>query len=519
VTHPLPVPHFDQPEAELQARFEQLQRKLVPLWQTISSFTNHPQTIVVVPSISLDVIVHGAELQAYEERSLFLLLLLRQPRARMIYVTSQPIAPHVIDYYLGLLPGIIISHARARLHLVSPNDGDTIPLTVKLLQRPRLLEQIRSLVPDPDHAHLVPFNTTVRERDLALRLGIPMYGSDPKHDHFGTKSGGRKLFAACGVPHPVGFEDVRSFDEVVEAVRDLTRQHPGARSAMVKHDAGVSGQGNGVIDLSGLDARPSAEAVAQRVRDVTLESDELDFDTYFERLTTHGGIVEERLIGRTVRSPSVQLRVTPLGRAELLSTHDQLLGGPSGQSYLGARFPAADAYASTIARAGQTIGDRLTAEGVLGRFAVDFLSVETDDGWRSYAIEINLRKGGTTHPFLTLQFLTDGHYDWARNEFLTARGQRKFFVASDHIESPLYRVLTVDDVFDIAVRHDLHFDHVRQKGLIFHRLAALGDRGRFGLTAVGDTAEEADEVYGTAGEVFDSEAAEAARDRGLPNAP
>jgi hypothetical protein len=87
VTHPLPVPHVDQPEAELQA---------------------------------------------YEERSLFLLL---------------------------LLPGIIISHARARLHPMSPNDGDTIPLTVKLLQRPRLLEQIRSLVPDPDHAHLVPFNT------------------------------------------------------------------------------------------------------------------------------------------------------------------------------------------------------------------------------------------------------------------------------------------------------------------------------------------------------------------------
>lgn len=517
--HALPVPRLDQPEADLQARFEALQRKLVPLWETISSLTNHPQTIVVVPSISIDVMVHGAELQAYEERYLFLLLLLRQPRARVIYVTSQPIAPQVIDYYLGLLPGIIISHARARLHLVSPNDSDTIPLTVKLLQRPRLIDRLRSLIPDPDHAHLVPFNTTIRERDLALRLGIPMYGSDPKHDHFGTKSGGRKLFAACGIPHPIGFEDVRSFDEVVEAVRELRRLRPDAPSGMVKLNAGVSGQGNGVIDLRGLDARPSAEAVAQRVRDVTLESDEIDFDTYIERLAAHGGIVEERLVGRTVRSPSVQLRVTPLGRAELLSTHDQLLGGPSGQSYLGARFPAADAYASTIARAGQTIGERLTAAGVLGRFAIDFLSVETDDGWRSYAIEINLRKGGTTHPFLTLQFLTDGHYDWERNEFLTPRGQRKYFVASDHVESPTYRVLTVDDVFDIAVRHKLHFDHVRQKGLVFHMLAALGDRGRFGLTAVGDTADEADDLYRTAGEVFDAEAEEAARDRGLPDAP
>jgi hypothetical protein len=36
----------------------------------------------------------------------------------------------------------------------------------------------------------------------------------------------------------------------------------------------------------------------------------------------------------------VQLRITPDGRVELLSTHDQLLGGPSGQSYLGCMFPA-----------------------------------------------------------------------------------------------------------------------------------------------------------------------------------
>ena len=41
--------------------------------------------------------------------------------------------------------------------------------------------------------------------------------------------------------------------------------------------------------------------------------------------------------------------------------------------------------------------------------------------WASpaYAIELNLRKGGTTHPYLTLQFLTDGVYDAQRALFLT----------------------------------------------------------------------------------------------------
>src|SRR5215212_10338364 len=119
-----------------QNQFDQLQKKLVPLWKSIERFNQDPQTIVVVPSMSIDAIGSGAVMQAYEERYLFLLLLLRQPRARVIYVTSQIIHPDVVDYYLGLLPGVIASHARKRLFLVSPLDGSPHPLTQKILERP-----------------------------------------------------------------------------------------------------------------------------------------------------------------------------------------------------------------------------------------------------------------------------------------------------------------------------------------------------------------------------------------------
>src|SRR5438309_8606266 len=106
-----------------QAEFDRLQKKLVPLWKSIEHFNQDPQTIVVVPSMSIDAVNSGAVMQAYEERFLFLLLLLRQPRARLIYVTSQTILPSIIDYYLDLLPGVIPSHARQRLFLFSPMDG------------------------------------------------------------------------------------------------------------------------------------------------------------------------------------------------------------------------------------------------------------------------------------------------------------------------------------------------------------------------------------------------------------
>jgi len=492
-----------------QDQFDHLQKKLVPLWKSIERFNQDPQTIVVVPSISIDAIGAGAVMQAYEERFLFLLLLLRQPKARLIYVTSRAILPSIIDYYLALLPGIIPSHARQRLFLPSPLDGSVRPLSDKLLDRPRLIEQIRSLIIDPDRAHLVPFNTTRRERELALRLGIPMYGADPKFFPLGTKSGCRKIFQDEDVAHPLGQENLGSEDTLIEAIMEMRASKPSIKQVLVKLNEGVSGEGNALVDLAGLPPAGDSEersALKDRLRAMQFELEGITYDSYMKKLKERKGIVEERITGEAFRSPSVQLRVTPLGAVELLSTHDQLLGGPSGQSYLGCTFPADSGYASLITREAAKVGKRLAKEGVIGRFALDFVVVRSNGKWDPYAIEINLRKGGTTHPFLTLQFLTDGAYDPETATFTAPNGQQKFFVASDHVESPLYRSLTPDDLFDIVVRHDLHFNQTRQTGVVFHMMSALGEMGRTGLTAVGNSHEEAKATYAQAVAVLDQEA-------------
>jgi hypothetical protein len=495
--------------AESNAQFDRLQKKLVPLWKSIECLNQDPQTIVVVPSMSIDGLGAGAVLQAYEERFLFLLLLLRQPRARLIYVTSQMILPSIIDYYLDLLPGVIPSHARQRLFLLSPLDGSVRPLSDKLLERPRLIERIRSLIMDPDRAHLVPFNTTSREKELALRLGIPMYGADPRFFPLGTKSGCRKIFLEEDVPHPLGHENLGSKKEVMEAIMQMRARKPSIKQVLVKLNEGVSGEGNALVDLTELpspgDAKERA-AIDERLKRMQFELKGTSYDGYMKKLGERKGIVEERIIGDEFRSPSVQLRITPLGAVELLSTHDQLLGGPSGQSYLGCAFPADTGYAGLITREAAKIGKRLAKEGVIGRFALDFVVVRSNGKWEPYAIEINLRKGGTTHPFLTLQFLTDGTYDPQTATFTAPSGQHKFFVASDHVESPQYRTLTPDDLFDIVVRHNLHFDQTRQTGVVFHMMSALGELGRTGLTAVGNSHEEAGDLYKRAVAVLDQEA-------------
>jgi hypothetical protein len=407
-------------------------------------------------------------------------------------------------------------------------DGSVRPLSDKLLARPRLIERIRSLIMDPDRAHLVPFNTTNREKELALRLGIPMYGADPKFFPLGTKSGCRKIFMEENVPHPLGHEDIGSEEGLLNAIAQMRARKPSIEQVMVKLNEGVSGEGNAIVDLTGLppvagidDAagrdgalrRPDIAArcpyLEERLRAMQFELEGVTYESYMRKVQERKAVVEERIMGEEFRSPSVQLRITPLGRVELLSTHDQLLGGPSGQSYLGCVFPADTGYAALITREAAKIGRRLAKEGVLGRFALDFVVVRSNGKWEPYAIEINLRKGGTTHPFLTLQFLTDGTYDPDTSIFTAPNGRHKFFVASDHIESPQYRTLTPDDLFDIVVRHNLHFGQTRQTGVVFHMMSALGELGRMGLTAVGNSREEAKATYDRAIAVLNEETRDA----------
>jgi hypothetical protein len=235
----------------------------------------------------------------------------------------------------------------------------------------------------------------------------------------------------------------------------------------------------------------------------------MTYSVFLEKLAAQGGVVEEMIEGAEVASPSVQMRVTPLGEVEVLSTHDQLLGGPSGQSFLGSRFPARPEYAQLITEQATIIGRRLAKEGVLGRFALDFVVCRTGAAWSSNAIEINLRKGGTTHPYLTLQFLTGGSYNPASGLFTTPSGRPKYYIASDHVEGDDLRVLTPEDLFDMAVVQGLHFDQTKQTGVVFHMISALPDRGRVGITAVGDSPEEAEERYDQAIAAVHAEAAAA----------
>jgi hypothetical protein len=485
--------------------FQALQSKLVAMWSQIGSRltddTTAQHTVVVIPSITVDVEFTTSALKAYEERMLYMLFLLRDPDIHLVFVTSEPVDPEIADYYLQLIPGIIISNARRRLKWVSPEDGSPAPLSEKLLARPALIRQIKALIADPDNAHMVPFSTTALEHELAVQLGIPMFAPDSDYFGFGTKTGCRTLFAEVGVRHPLGHEDLHDLDSAVDAILDVEARRPGLERVVLKLNQGVSGLGNMLIELPPPETLDKASAVREQILAKAASREE-----YLEKMGSEGAVVEEYV--RAIESPSVQLRITPLGDVQLLSTHDQMLGGDDGQAYLGAVFPAHTDYSRLICQDALLVGRRLAQEGVLGRFAIDFVVSREDESshWTSYAIEINLRKGGTTAPYLILQFLTDGRYDADEGVFLTADGQQRFYVASDHVEDPSYRRFTTSSLLDVVSSRGLHFSQLDQTGVVMQMMSDVGEMGRLGVTAIGRSPEDARRIFDEFAAVLKQEA-------------
>jgi hypothetical protein len=474
---------------DADAAFARLQARLRPAATLDHKAAAADGTIFVIPSIDLDQAVldrHAHELAALEERSLYLLLALRRAGVRLVIVTSLPVRTEVLEYYLRLIPDA--DEARARVELLSPDDDSPRPLARKILERSDLLARLAELKPDRDRAFILPFNVRGFERDLAVALDVPIYGIDHRFARYGTKTGARRLFESAGVSHPAGVDGLRGSAELADAVISLRHARPGIEGAVVKHDDAVSGDGNRIIPLR--DLPPSGTAEEAAALDVRLRSLS---QSYLEKLTD-GGIVEELIAGET-RSPSVQMRIPPGGEPLVISTHDQVLGGELNQTFVACQFPARPDYAARIVSEARKAGAYLAARGVAGRIGVDFVVVRRGGSWAPYAVEINLHEGGTSHPYETLWLLTDGSLDETKTTFRAASGRTKHYFATDRLSHPGNRRIAFRDLLAATRASGLDWDWKSETGAVFHLLRSLEVEGRIGVTAIGDSSNQAHELY------------------------
>ena len=441
-------------------------------------------TIIVVPSLTLPIedLRNVTGIVFYEERLLCFLLLLADPATRVVYTTSTAIDPAIIDYYLRFVPDP--AAARRRLALVDAGDGELGWLSAKLLSNRAAFTRLRDAIGDPAQASLLPFIATPLEHELAEALGVLLDGPRPELGALGSKSGARKTAKRAGVGVLPGAEDLFTVDDVGAAITGLLTRRPELEAVVIKLNDCFSGLGNVILDVDGLaDPLPTSKSI--------FCSQEETWPSYIAKLTTQGAIVEELLRHPELRSPSVQLRITPAGAVEVLSTHDQILGGPQNQVYVGCRFPADPEYRLTIQREALEVGRVLAGEGVVGSFGIDFLVAGHD----VYLSEINLRLGGTTHPFWMARLATGARYDQASGELRRPDGGARSYVATDNLKSTLLRGRRPGDAVSLIDRSGLGYNPDTGSGVALHLLGAVPLAGKFGATCIAPSPAAADDLY------------------------
>jgi len=117
-----------------------------------------------------------------------------------------------------------------------------------------------------------------------------------------------------------------------------------------------------------------------------------------KKLQERKAVVEERIMEKSSGAPACSFASRPWVRLNCYP-HMISFSVAVGQSYLGCVFPADKGYAALITREAAKVGRRLAKEGVIGRFALDFVVVRSNGKWEPYAIEINLRKADHSSVF------------------------------------------------------------------------------------------------------------------------
>jgi hypothetical protein len=461
--------------------FEELQTKLGPAMALNTPGATGEHVVITLPSFSLgESLLHhyGDRIPSLEHRYLVAMLMLhRFDECEMLFVLSEAPRPEILDYYISLVPASRRTSVGERFRVVGLGDRTHRAVAAKLLDRPDLVQRVRDLVGGRP-AYIEPWNVTDAEVEVALALDVPIYGNPPELWPLGFKSAGRRLFAEANVPVPFGQENVCTREHVREAIGRIRESRPRSKGVVIKHDNSGAGDGNVVVDLSRA-IEPQLAALP---------------DWYVEDLAL-GGIVEERITGDQFASPSVQLDIWPDGVVELLSTHEQVLGGETGQVYTGCTFPADTAYAAELAQHGRRVGERLATLGVMGRASVDFVAARSSgEAWRLFALEINLRKGGTTHPYAVLRNLAPGTYDEDLGRWVAEDGKMRAYSATDNLIDEAWTGLPPSAVIGAVDQAGIGFDDSSGTGVVLHMLTGLAVDGRVGLTAIGHTADEASDL-------------------------
>ena len=445
------------------------------------------QTLVLIPSISLGVLTsrYLKGLHFFEERNLYYLSRLSHPENHFLVVLSEGVDPSYLEYcYRQLISavGLEATVIDKKFAVVTVKTRGRKALAKALLDDKNAFERLKTVLSEYPNPVLDFWVVTSDEVELADQLGVQYKGQPRNTLGMDSKSSSRTLFARAGVPTPKGYAGVYTLNDVRDKLRRLSRETD-AKSFLIKIESEEAG--NGIAEVDRIAIGFDLEGF---VSGVSVAKSEISKLSFAEQLYLQGGIVEEKITAEEVASPSVMMEVLPDGTVRNLATHDQTLHG---LSYAGAKFPAASQYRNTLIDYGYRIANLAAADGVRGLISADFVAIRSGSksSWDVLGIEVNMRKGATTHPYYWTKTLTQACYDEATGHLIGRNGLLGYY-ASEFFSVPDLSNVRPKTILSALERASVGFSADRQSGVFVHMVSCVPILGKLGATVIGHSDDE-----------------------------
>jgi len=468
--------------------------------------------VIVIPSMSFDQkLLEGiVGIEYYESRSLWEVLRVKESRVFVTFITIKKINRLQIDhlFYCANLSQEEIN--RVTFFSLEENGSflGKLSLTEGILKNTEIFQQVK-LLSSKKSSYIESFLMTKSEEELSRQLDIPIWWAHPDLNFFQSKSGNRVLLEDQ-LPMPYGHHSIYSEGQLILKISDIWLKRKYAKRIVVKLNHGVSGDGNAILDRAisvdkfiNFNINEKISHVRSRLQKMKFFLKSLNYGLFIKRLVEEGAIVEEFIEGKQKYSPSVQVMVNCTGAVELLSSHEQILDS-EGMRFLGSNYPASNFYRKEIEELGIKAGECLLKNDIYGIFSIDFLVTQKNNKYEISVIEINIRKGGTTHPYWTSKLLLDACRSEESGCLIDNQGREYVYRSNDNFEKQTNNILSLDEILNGAKEENLIFNLDQKEGVIFHLLSAWRPLGKIGYTIIAKNSNRLDKIQEQIEKIFDS---------------
>jgi hypothetical protein len=376
---------------------------------------------------------------------------------------------------------------------------------------------------------LVPGVVGPEDKRLAQLLELPLLGPDPRIGYsLSTKSGAKAVFRQASVNVPTSCDAGRSEVAVLENLAFMIVTNLQTPRWIIKIDDEFNGRGHAHFDVAYLrthrklsrqlgsdqmseseleraqgDVCADLKAVISKRVAITNKTIYRNWRDYVDTVIDIGGVIEA-CPARVSGSPSANVYIQPSGEVSLVCTHDQMFSPP--YCFVGASFPQSSVPFPALRAAALAVGGACAQQGIIGFVGVDFVALQSEEGLKLLAVDLNVRYTDTLAAFHMFHFLMGGQYDHGTsgkyyvdkrpgvvlNALTDAEIKdpaacglaSRYYVVSQYVRHPNLSTIQYSNFFNLCRMKGVSFDLQEKKGTAFNLVDSFAT-GVLGICGVG----------------------------------